>query len=134
MTIKRYFILGILAIFLLLAMSQTLLVLHFKSQVSADITEQSKVITKQLISKAREDINQVIHKLDGDAPKVVVLSDTVTISNTLERPPAPPKPQDNSKLPEPSKPPIPTQPVKPCLLYTSPSPRDRQKSRMPSSA
>ena len=24
--------------------------------------------------------------------------------------------------------------VKPCLLYTSPSPRDRQKSRMPSSA
>ena len=23
---------------------------------------------------------------------------------------------------------------KPCLLYTSPSPRDRQKSRMPSSA
>ena len=26
------------------------------------------------------------------------------------------------------------QPVGPCLLYTSPSPRDRQKSRMPSSA
>ena len=26
------------------------------------------------------------------------------------------------------------EPVKPCLLYTSPSPRDRQKSRMPSSA
>ena len=25
-------------------------------------------------------------------------------------------------------------PVYPCLLYTSPSPRDRQKSRMPSSA
>ena len=25
-------------------------------------------------------------------------------------------------------------PVDPCLLYTSPSPRDRQKSRMPSSA
>ena len=25
-------------------------------------------------------------------------------------------------------------PVKDCLLYTSPSPRDRQKSRMPSSA
>ena len=25
-------------------------------------------------------------------------------------------------------------PFKPCLLYTSPSPRDRQKSRMPSSA
>ena len=25
-------------------------------------------------------------------------------------------------------------PVKTCLLYTSPSPRDRQKSRMPSSA
>ena len=24
--------------------------------------------------------------------------------------------------------------LKPCLLYTSPSPRDRQKSRMPSSA
>ena len=24
--------------------------------------------------------------------------------------------------------------MKPCLLYTSPSPRDRQKSRMPSSA
>ena len=24
--------------------------------------------------------------------------------------------------------------IKPCLLYTSPSPRDRQKSRMPSSA
>ena len=24
--------------------------------------------------------------------------------------------------------------VSPCLLYTSPSPRDRQKSRMPSSA
>ena len=27
-----------------------------------------------------------------------------------------------------------TQSVKGCLLYTSPSPRDRQKSRMPSSA
>ena len=26
------------------------------------------------------------------------------------------------------------QPQEPCLLYTSPSPRDRQKSRMPSSA
>ena len=25
-------------------------------------------------------------------------------------------------------------PYPPCLLYTSPSPRDRQKSRMPSSA
>ena len=25
-------------------------------------------------------------------------------------------------------------PILPCLLYTSPSPRDRQKSRMPSSA
>ena len=25
-------------------------------------------------------------------------------------------------------------PYNPCLLYTSPSPRDRQKSRMPSSA
>ena len=24
--------------------------------------------------------------------------------------------------------------INPCLLYTSPSPRDRQKSRMPSSA
>ena len=24
--------------------------------------------------------------------------------------------------------------IEPCLLYTSPSPRDRQKSRMPSSA
>ena len=128
MTIKRYFILGILAIFLLLAVSQTLLVLHFKSQVSADITEQSKVITKQLISKAREDINQVIHKLDGDAPKVVVLSDTVTISNTLERPPAPPKPQDNSKLPEPSKPPIPTQPVKPVVTIKAESLKDEVNS------
>ena len=28
----------------------------------------------------------------------------------------------------------PGQPDDPCLLYTSPSPRDRQKSRMPSSA
>ena len=27
-----------------------------------------------------------------------------------------------------------THPSGPCLLYTSPSPRDRQKSRMPSSA
>ena len=26
------------------------------------------------------------------------------------------------------------EPVKDCLLYTSPSPRDREKSRMPSSA
>ena len=29
---------------------------------------------------------------------------------------------------------IPNHPSKSCLLYTSPSPRDRQKSRMPSSA
>ena len=29
---------------------------------------------------------------------------------------------------------LPELPNKPCLLYTSPSPRDRQKSRMPSSA
>ena len=28
----------------------------------------------------------------------------------------------------------PLAPLPPCLLYTSPSPRDRQKSRMPSSA
>ena len=28
----------------------------------------------------------------------------------------------------------PAEQTKPCLLYTSPSPRDRQKSRMPSSA
>ena len=32
------------------------------------------------------------------------------------------------------KPPKLTEEVKICLLYTSPSPRDRQKSRMPSSA
>ena len=30
--------------------------------------------------------------------------------------------------------PEPAPPAEPCLLYTSPSPRDRQKSRMPSSA
>ena len=30
--------------------------------------------------------------------------------------------------------PAPTKHTHPCLLYTSPSPRDRQKSRMPSSA
>ena len=29
---------------------------------------------------------------------------------------------------------FPPRPNTPCLLYTSPSPRDRQKSRMPSSA
>ena len=29
---------------------------------------------------------------------------------------------------------IPFDPANTCLLYTSPSPRDRQKSRMPSSA
>ena len=29
---------------------------------------------------------------------------------------------------------VPHEQVKDCLLYTSPSPRDRQKSRMPSSA
>ena len=31
---------------------------------------------------------------------------------------------------------MPSKPIEPhsCLLYTSPSPRDRQKSRMPSSA
>jgi len=123
-TIKRYFILGILAIFLLLAVSQTLLVLHFKSQVSADITEQSKVITKQLIGKAREDINQIIHQLDGDAPKVVLLSDTVTISNTLKRPPAPKKPQ----APEPKKPPIPAQPVKPIITIQAESLKDEVNS------
>lgn len=128
MTIKRYFILGILAIFLLLAVSQTLLVLHFKSQVSADITEQSKVITKQLIGKAREDINQIIHKLDGDAPKVVFLSDTVTISNTLERPPAPPLPQMPTGAPEPNKPPIPTQPVKPVVTIKAESLKDEVNS------
>ena len=31
-------------------------------------------------------------------------------------------------------PPVPALGLAPCLLYTSPSPRDRQKSRMPSSA
>ena len=35
--------------------------------------------------------------------------------------------QETKKLPMTGK-------VKNCLLYTSPSPRDRQKSRMPSSA
>ena len=30
--------------------------------------------------------------------------------------------------------PAPVLPLRDCLLYTSPSPRDRQKSRMPSSA
>ena len=38
-------------------------------------------------------------------------------------------------VPKPAPVPVPTpQPNTPCLLYTSPSPRDRQKSRMPSSA
>ena len=36
--------------------------------------------------------------------------------------------------PDPVEPPAPTPTPAPCLLYTSPSPRDRQKSRMPSSA
>ena len=37
-------------------------------------------------------------------------------------------------LPEPSGWRLLVLPFTPCLLYTSPSPRDRQKSRMPSSA
>ena len=41
-----------------------------------------------------------------------------------------PSPQPSPPPPSPSRPP----PISPCLLYTSPSPRDRQKSRMPSSA
>lgn len=113
MTIKRYFILGILAIFLLLAVSQTLLVLHFKSQVSADITEQSKVITKQLIGKAREDINNIVQGLGTDAPKVVIISDQITISNSPTLPPPPPKPNTPLSAPKPSESPLPAQPVRP---------------------
>ena len=113
MTIKRYFILGILAIFLLLAVSQTLLVLHFKSQVSADITEQSKVITKQLIGKAREDINNIVQGLGTDAPKVVIVSDQITISNSPTLQPPPPKPNTPLSAPKPSESPLPAQTVRP---------------------
>ena len=46
-----------------------------------------------------------------------------------ETPPAPPKePEKVSVSPEPEK------KTEPCLLYTSPSPRDLSTSRMPSSA
>ena len=38
------------------------------------------------------------------------------------------------KVGDPAKRQAVTNPTKTCLLYTSPSPRDRQKSRMPSSA
>ena len=50
-------------------------------------------------------------------------------------PPAPPSQTDPGilKQPEHLPPPAP-EAVVPCLLYTSPSPRDRTRSRMPSSA
>ena len=41
-------------------------------------------------------------------------------------------PAHGKSIPSPGDPGEPN--LKPCLLYTSPSPRDRQKSRMPSSA
>ena len=44
------------------------------------------------------------------------------------------KPEIASHLPKGAKTELPKKLLKACLLYTSPSPRDRQKSRMPSSA
>ena len=63
-------------------------------------------------------------------PPVKVITETVEVE--VYAPPLPPEIQLNDvewKV-------ITNTPCKPatCLLYTSPSPRDRQKSRMPSSA
>ena len=60
---------------------------------------------RQLDSITNEDVQQLKRQLSGRAPKTV--NNVLTVLNML---------------------------LKNCLLYTSPSPRDRQKSRMPSSA
>ncbi|ATC92947.1 sensor histidine kinase [Pseudoalteromonas tunicata] len=101
MSIKRYFILGISVIFLLLATSQALLVLYFKDQVRQDISKQSQVITKKLINKARDSLNERIFEFKGSAPKMVMITDEITLSNTST--PPPPKPVS---APEPIAPPM----------------------------
>lgn len=94
MSIRRYFILGISLIFLVLAACQALLVLYFKEQVRQDITQQSQVITKKLIGKARDDLNERIIEFNDTTPKVIMLSEGVTVSNTSTPPPPPPKPDE----------------------------------------
>lgn len=100
MSIRHYFLLGIIAIFSLLAVSQTLLVLYFKEQVSVEITEKSQVITKRLLGKAREDLSKRISEWDVE---------TVTVVNaqSVEKnnPPQPPVP---STAPVPPVPPVKT--------------------------
>ncbi|MBE0361932.1 hypothetical protein PULV_a4178 [Pseudoalteromonas ulvae UL12] len=107
MSIRRYFILGISLIFLVLAACQALLVLYFKDQVRQDITQQSQVITKKLIGKARDDLNERIIEFSDATPKVIMLSDGITVSNTSVPPPPPPKP-DEVNAPNAPKAPHPT--------------------------
>ena len=71
-----------------------------------------------------------------------IRNDLMTIHHSASPPPIQPRvrvppigaPAEASAI-DASKPPVPSRAaVNNCLLYTSPSPRDRQKSRMPSSA
>ena len=67
---------------------------------------------------------------DDDAPFV-----SVTQSQSQdEAPPAPAAPRTTTKKQRARKKPAAKKKRKPCLLYTSPSPRDQRGSRMPSSA
>ena len=74
-------------------------------------------------------VNELIGiKEDLRGRHVIVMEDIVDTGNTLE------KIMHVLESHQPASLEICTLLYKPCLLYTSPSPRDRQKSRMPSSA
>ena len=67
--------------------------------------------------------------LEGQGQSIVLMTEPYTYDNKITGMPKGTK-TVQAKLKDKTKPPR----AGICLLYTSPSPRDRQKSRMPSSA
>ena len=70
----------------------------------------------------------------GNTNHSVLKSMSATLSEVPRVSLREPKEEGDDPIQRPSSPEIPNQPSDSCLLYTSPSPRDRQKPRMPSSA
>ena len=89
----------------------------FVLEYALDIGEQM-VICGAEISRVEDTIERICRAYGAE--RIDVFSITSCIIATLKMEGEPPVTQ--------------TRRIRSCLLYTSPSPRDRQKSRMPSSA
>ena len=95
-------------------------------QVQKEVQEEKMEETTEYISE--ETIKEeVVTQTEKEAP-VIEKPEEVEVKKVEKKE----KPKKEKPKPKPKKPSKNT--LQACLLYTSPSPRDRQKSRMPSSA